>query len=60
MITEMGEYIVGSYLRMIEGCDDVPDGRRGKLTPFRGKTVRIVCIGSEQFDRVLMAGEVRI
>ena len=23
MITEMGEYIVGSYLKMIEGCDHV-------------------------------------
>ena len=37
---------------------DVPADRRGTLAPFRGKRVRIVCVSSGRFDRVLMAGVV--
>lgn len=39
---------------------DVPADRRGALSPFRGKRVRIVCVSSGRFDRVLMAGVVGV
>lgn len=39
---------------------DVPTDRRGVLSPFRGKRVRIVCVSSGRFDRVLMAGVVSV
>jgi len=37
---------------------DVSTFKRGALVPFRGKRVRIVCVGSGRFDRMLMAGVV--
>ena len=37
---------------------DVSTFRRGALAAFRGKRVRIVCVGSGRFDRTLMAGVV--
>ena len=37
---------------------DVPTFRKGALVPFRGKRVRVVCVGSGRFDRTLMAGVV--
>ena len=37
---------------------DVPTYRKGALVAFRGKRVRIVCVGSGRFDRTLMAGVV--
>ena len=37
---------------------DVPTFRKGALTPFRGKRVRLVCISSGRYDRQLMAGVV--
>lgn len=37
---------------------DVPTFRKGALTPFRGKRVRIVCISSGRYDRQLWAGVV--
>jgi hypothetical protein len=37
---------------------DVPTYRKGALMLFRGKRVRIVCVGSGRFDRTLMAGVV--
>jgi hypothetical protein len=38
---------------------EVPVSRQGVLRPFRGKTVRIVCVSSGRFDRQLMAGELK-
>ena len=35
---------------------DVPRNKRGHLSAFRGKRVRIVCVGSERLDSELMAG----
>ena len=37
---------------------DVPTYRKGVLTGFRGKRIRIVCVSSGRFDRLLMAGVV--
>ena len=37
---------------------DVPTYRKGVLTQFRGKRIRIVCVSSGRFDRLLMAGVV--
>ena len=37
---------------------DVPTYRKGALTPFRGKRVRLVCISSGRYERQLMAGVV--
>jgi len=39
---------------------DVPTDRRGVLSPFRGKRVRLVCVSSGRFDRVLMGGVVSV
>ena len=39
---------------------DVPVDRKGVLTGFRGKRVRLVCVSSGRFDRVLMAGVVSV
>jgi len=36
----------------------VPLNRRGHLKIFRGKAVRIVCVRSGRYDRLLMAGDV--
>jgi len=37
---------------------DVPTFRKGALTEFRGKRVRVVCVSSGRYDRLLMAGAV--
>lgn len=37
---------------------DVPLDRRGELKSFRGKRVRIVCVSSGRYTRLLMAGVV--
>ena len=39
---------------------DVPADRKGVLSLFRGKRVRIVCVSSGRFDRLLMAGVVGV
>jgi len=39
---------------------DVPSDRKGFLTEFRGKRIRIVCVSSGRYDRELMAGVVGI
>ena len=39
---------------------DIPADRKGVLTGFRGKRVRLVCVSSGRFDRVLMAGVVSV
>jgi hypothetical protein len=36
---------------------DVPETRRGHLKSFRGKRIRLICVQSGRFDRLLMAGE---
>jgi len=48
------------HLRNVgESClYDIPTNRRGALEVFRVKRVRIVCVRSGRYDRVLMAGEV--
>lgn len=35
---------------------DVPANKRGHLSAFRGKRIRLVCVSSGRFDRTLMAG----
>jgi len=35
----------------------VPEDKRGHLEPYRGKLVRLVCVGSGIFDRDIMVGE---
>ena len=38
---------------------DVPKGKTGHLKPFRGKRVRVVCVGSgKHSERQYMAGEI--
>ena len=37
---------------------DVPIYRKGALTEFRGKRIRVVCMSSGRYDRWLMAGVV--
>ncbi len=37
---------------------DVPTYRKGGLTEFRGKRIRVVCVSSGRYDRLLMAGAV--
>ena len=37
---------------------DVPTYRKGALTEFRGKRIRVVCMSSGRYDRWLMAGVV--
>jgi len=37
---------------------DVPTYRKGALTEFRGKRIRVVCVSSGRYDRLLMAGAV--
>lgn len=39
---------------------DVPMYRRGSLADFRGKRVRLVCMSSGRFSRLLMAGVVGV
>jgi len=39
---------------------DVPTFRKGALTEFRGKRIRIVCVSSGRYDRLLMAGAVGV
>ena len=35
---------------------DVPSNKRGHLSVFRGKRIRLVCVSSGRFDRQLLAG----
>ena len=37
----------------------VPMNKRGHLRTFRGKTIRLVCMGHSRFDRKIMAGAVK-
>jgi hypothetical protein len=39
---------------------DVPTFRKGVLTEFRGKRIRVVCVSSGRYDRLLMAGAVGV
>jgi len=36
---------------------NVPDNRRGHLSIYRGKIIRLVCLGSGRFDRLYLATE---
>jgi hypothetical protein len=36
---------------------NVPDSRRGHLSIYRGKTIRIICLGTGQYDRLYLATE---
>lgn len=46
-------------MRVGESClYRVPLNRRGKLSVFRGKLIRVICISSGRYDRKLMAGVV--
>jgi hypothetical protein len=33
---------------------EIADKRRGLFAPFRGKSVRVICVGSGRFDRTVM------
>ena len=35
---------------------DVPTNKRGHLSVFRGKRIRLVCVSPGRYDRQLMAG----
>jgi hypothetical protein len=37
----------------------VPEHRRGALSVFRGKAIRLICVGSGRFTRELRAGVIR-
>ena len=37
----------------------VPNHRRGALSVFRGKTIRLICVGSGRFTRELRAGVIK-
>ena len=39
---------------------DVPSFRKGALTEFRGKRIRVVCVSSGRYERLLMAGIVGV
>lgn len=54
-VTNYGRWHVGeSHLFF------VPAVRRGALSAFHGKTIRLVCTGSGRYTRGLMAGVVRV
>ena len=36
----------------------VPDNKRGYLEPYRGRWVRLICIGQDSFYRFYLVGEV--
>lgn len=36
---------------------NVPDKRRGHLSIYRGKTIRLICLGTGQYDRLYLATE---
>ena len=36
---------------------NVPDNRRGHLSIYRGKTIRLVCLGSGRYERSYLATE---
>lgn len=38
----------------------VPEDKRGHLEPYRGKLVRLVCVGSGIFDRNIMVGDYKV
>lgn len=38
----------------------IPINRRGHLKIFRGETVRVVCVRSGRYDRLLMANRIEI
>lgn len=33
---------------------EITDNRRGHFSPYKGKSVRVVCVGSGRFDRTVM------
>lgn len=33
---------------------EISDNRRGLFAPFRGKSVRVICVASGRFDRTVM------
>lgn len=33
---------------------EIADNRRGLFAPFRGKSVRVICVASGRFDRTVM------
>lgn len=39
---------------------NVPDNRRGHLSIYRGKTIRLVCLGTGQYDRLYLATEHKV
>lgn len=54
-VTNYGTWSVGESKLLY-----VPDGRRGALSIFQDKTVRLVCIGSGRFTRLLAAAAVKL
>lgn len=52
-VTNYGTWHVGESMLFY-----VPNNRRGALSAFRGQCIRIACIGSGRYTRVLMAGPI--
>ncbi len=56
-ITFVGHHERYHLFRIGESClYKVPNNRRGFLSIFRGKTIRLICVGSGRYTRILMAG----
>jgi hypothetical protein len=54
-VTNYGTWSVGESKLLY-----VPEGRRGALSIFQDKTIRLVCIGSGRFTRLLAAAAVKL
>lgn len=54
-VTNYGTWIVGESKLFY-----VPGGRRGSLSIFQNKTIRLMCIGSGRFTRLLAASPVKL
>jgi hypothetical protein len=54
-VTNYGTWTIGQSRLMY-----VPEGRRGTLSAFRNKTIRLMCIGSGRFTRLLAASAIKL
>jgi len=54
-VTNYGTWCIGESKLLF-----VPQDRRGALSIFRNKTIRLICIGSGRFTRLLAAAAVKL
>jgi hypothetical protein len=54
-VTNYGTWTVGQSILLY-----VPEGRRGALSIFQNKTIRLICIGSGRFTRLLAASAIKL